>query len=325
MIWFDPHIKKRDLDRWQVMAASGKQEVALEQFIVLYNLSLSARYAKYLSDRMNDSLMVLNDKQIDDISIKISSATTGYKKAIKSVYREFVGNVYFDKVFKALNIKNPIVKRTIQNNTIKKFYQNIDGALSQTDRMVVSEIRKLQVDLIKHKRELSKIKDMAGLIDKERAAFRLDLEKQFEKKHIDFFKMKDDQAYVKYKDGKLVNFEAYNEMATRTTTLNVEREAVEINEKIEGRRVSEYVLRDNRTLKTKPREICKHIMARRFYGKALVAHDGAAAEVFGIQTIEGARAEGAMGPNCRHSIRPLPEKDYNRIDNILFYAEKQVV
>jgi hypothetical protein len=324
MITFEDHIKPRDMARWKKMAAGGNQEAALEEFI-LFNVAMSGRYAKFVSGLMERVLNGITPKQVDDISIQISSATTGFKKAAKSTYREFVGNVYFDKVFKTLGIRNPIVKRTIQNNTLKKFYENIDVALSQTDRMVVKEIRKLQTDLIRHSKDIARVKDMSGLIEKERAAIVTKLQKQFEKKHVDFFKMKDDHAFVKYSDGKLVNFEAYNEMATRTTTMNVEREAVEINEKIEGRRVSEYFMRDVRSVKSE-RDVCKRIMSRRYLGKyALIAHDDAAADVFGIMTVEAARAEGAFGPNCRHSMRPLSDAVYNRIDKTLFWAERQVV
>lgn len=306
------------------MAASGNHEAAMEEF-VLFNVAMSSRYAKFVSDIMERVLNGITPKQVDDISIQISSATTGFKKAVKSTYREFVYNVYFDKVFKSLGIRNPIVKLTIQNNTLKKFYDNIDGALSQTNRDVVKEIRKVQVDIIKHSKDLARVKDMSGLIEKERAALRLKLEKQFEKRHIDFFKMKDNRAFVRYSDGKLINFEAYNEMATRTTTMNVEREAVEINEKIEGRRVSEYFVRDTRSVKSE-RDVCRRIMSRRYLGKyALIAHDSAAADLFGIMTVDAARDEGAFGPNCRHSMRALSDAVYNRIDKTLFWAERQVV
>lgn len=322
---FDPNIKKEDLKRWIEMAKHGKQEAALEEFIKLYVLRNAKIFARYLSSLMSKSLSLLSNKEIDEISILISSTVTGYKTALKSTYGNFIKNIYLDKVFKFLNITNPIVAKKIKNSTIKQFYKNIDGALAQTDRDVVKQIRKIQVDLIKRNKELEKIKSLKNVIEKEKQIMRKNLEKDLQKKNIDFFRMKDGEAFVRYKDGKLVNFEAYNEMATRTTTLNVEREAVEVNEKIEDHRTSEYFLRDERTLKTKPREICKHIMSKRFYGRALIAHDDSAATIFDIHTISSAREEGAMGPNCRHSIRALSESDYARIARILYIAENEAV
>lgn len=322
---FDPNIKKEDLKRWVEMAKNGKQDIALEEFIKLYILSNARKFANYLSTLMSKSLSILSRKEVDEISIQISSATTGYKAALKSVYRQFVGNVYLDKVFKLLKINNPIVVTKIKKHTINQFYKNIDGALAQTDRDIVSQIRKIQVDLIKRNKDLEKINSLKNVIEKEKRIMIQNLDKELKKKNIEFFKMKDGQAYVRYRDGKLVNFEAYNDMATRTTTLNVERDAVEINEKIEDHRISEYYLRDERTLKTKPREVCRHIMSKRFYGKALIAHDDSAAGIFGIRTIDGARGEGAMGPNCRHSIRPLSESDYARIARILYLSENEAM
>jgi len=325
MAFFSNQVDPKDIEKYVKLAESGKLNAAVELFISKYILTIADRYAAFVSKQMaRAENYFLPLKDWDDISISITSYTTGFYKSYTSLFGQFIKDVFTDKVFKLFGITSPFVRKTVKAETIKQFKELTRGALSQTNRTVKKTIRALQTNMIKNLKAIEKLKSVEGITQKEITKFQKDLEKKLIKKNIDFYNMKDNGQLIKYSNGRLMPLNAYSKMATRTTILNVERKAVEINDKMKKRRMSGYVLRDLRSADTE-RDICKHVLSKKFYGISLLAHDQAAADIFGVMTIEGARGSGAMGPNCRHSIVSLDETAYGRIDNILYFSENQVV
>jgi len=312
-------ISAKDLKRYRALAAINAQD-ALDAFMRDYIVYFSAKYTEYVRGKMSLAVDVLDSQTLNNIGISISSSSVAFKTAQKKVYEEFINKIYGDAAMLEMKITNPAVVEAIKSNTINTFNTLIDGALQKTNNDILTTIRKYQRELIVERNKLVAAKN-AGATKAELDAMKEMSERLLFKNNKDFFSMTNDGNFVRYSDGRLVNFDAYNEMATRTTTLNVQRDAVEMEQAMKGERVSAYVLLDNRPLKTgKGREVCKHILANKWHGVALIAHDAEAAETFGIMTIAQAKAQGAMGPNCRHGIRPLSKGLSNMVDNILYFA-----
>lgn len=305
--------------------------MALDEFLKDYILVFSSRYSEFLKEQLDIAAEIISDKEMSLLEMRISSSTIAYKEAQKSIYEQFMREVYGDVSLSELNIKSPIVRESIKNMAINAFNERIEKTLAQTNTDILAVIRDFQRDLIQTEHKKNMIKYISDIKTDEIEAMKEKLNKELFDRNKDFFSMKDDGQFVRYSDGKLVPFETYEEMATRTTTLNVQRDAVQINEAMNERRISEYVLLDNRPLKvdkkgrTHPREICKEIMATKYYGVSLIAHDKNAADLYGIYTIDEAKELGAMGPNCRHGIASLPDDIYAHIDNTLYFAENEVV
>lgn len=302
-------------------------EAVMEYFLNTYVLTMAQRYADFLADKMKEAASGVMDKAAQrKVFMEISSAQTGFKTAYKNIYNQFINNIYGDSVLKDLGVESPLVIETIKKNTLKTFNNLTSTALAKTDTTIKNEIRKLQRDLIAAEKKLQKYKDLTPKLDQNVNAFRARLMENVWTKNAVYREMMDGKKFIVYSNGAKHGIEEYSEMSIRTTTLNIERDAVEMAEKLEGRRVSMYYLRDNRALKTgKPRPICAHVLSRKFFGASIVAHDTAAAQTLGCLTVEQVRAKGGMCPNCRHSISTLPPEIYNRIDKILFFAENEII
>lgn len=325
---FNRKIKPEDMAKYTALSKSGKSVEALDLFIKQYILVMSSSYSEYVQAQMAKAAELLTKKELGQVEISISSATVALKDAQKSIYNQFIEKIYGDAALSELNITSPAVRSSIKGMTIDTFGKLTEESLAQINTDILQTIRELQRDLVKYANDIEIIdkKADAGKIAGDMIApMKEKIEKSLWEKNIDFTKMEEDGQLVRYNDGKLVPFDTYNEMATRTTTLNVQREAIAVQEAINGHRVSEYLLIDDRPLKTEPREICEEILAEKFWGVSLIAHDEEAAGALGIYTIDEAKAQGAMGPNCRHGIAPLPDDVLNKIDNILYFAENEIV
>ncbi len=314
---FDAHISQKDLKKYIGYMESGLVQKAIDAFIVRYIYLVNERYVKFIQDQLSKAETIIAERELTKIEMTITSSTLSYQKNLESVFGEFVGKCYTSKAFKVLGITAAQVREAIKRDTIKQFSKATKGALSQTPRSIKSQIRTIQKAMITESNRLDKKINLTKLLDSKT--------KRFSDMAKDFIKIKKEGQFVTYRNGAKVPVDAYSEMATRTTILNVERNAVEIDQNIKGRRVVEYYLRDNRPLKTEPREICKHILSRQFYGISIVALDSSTANILGAVSLESARADGAMGPNCRHSIRPVSKEYENRIEKILYFAENQVI
>jgi hypothetical protein len=330
MIFFDDEMGDDVIDYYKEIAASGSAQEALDVFMSDYILTFSARFSDFVKAQMIKATDIINPTEFGKISMSVSSATVAFKEAQKKVYTDFINKVYGDAATLELNVTNPAVIEAIKNNTVITFNSLIDGALQGTHVDVIDTIRNYQYDLIEGSNKITTAEKFLNFGTDEIQSMKDQLNSDLASDHSDFFSMSEDGNFVRYSDGKLVNFDDYNEMATRTTTLNVQRDAVEMQQALDGERISEYVILDDRPLKTDkkgrthPREICQEIMGNKWNGAALIAHDDDAAETFGIYTIDEAKELGAMGPNCRHGIQPLSEDLSIEVENILYFPEESI-
>jgi hypothetical protein len=330
MIFFDDGLSDDDIEYYSGVAAAGSAQDALDEFMYDYILTFSARYSDFVKSQMTKATDILNPMEFNKISMSVTSATVAFKDAQKKVYSDFITNVYGDAAMTELNVTNPAVIEAIKNNTIMTFSELIDGALQGTHSDIIDTIRTFQYDLIEGHNKITAAEKFLNYGQEELQTLKDQVSSDLQENNPDFYNMQENGNFVRYSDGKLVNFDDYNEMATRTTTLNVQRDSVEMQQSLDGERISEYILLDDRPLKTDskgrthPREICQEILALKWHGAALVAHDDEAAETFGIYTIDEAKELGAMGPNCRHGIQPLSDDLSTQVENILYFAEESI-
>lgn len=293
-------------------------------FLERYILPLANLYADNLIKAMKKAeTRILATEELTSLSLSVTSYTLGYKDEYVALCTKFLKTVHLPLVKNVIGIGGAGVLKTIERRTIKEFKKNITGALQRTPLDVRRAVKELQGNLSMANRTLKKAKE-SGMLQDKFVKLQAELKDKIRKNSPDYYKMTEKGEFIRYRDGKLVRIDTYSQMATRTTLLNVERDAVEIKDAVKQRRVAEIYLRDARSVSTDERKSCKHAMSRRFYGKSLVAYDRSAAKLFGIPTIEELRSRGTFGPNCRHSLKSLENAYYNRIDQLLYLAEHEV-
>jgi hypothetical protein len=165
---------------------------------------------------------------------------------------------------------------------------------------VLGQIRSIQKQFIVENQYIQEMNFIGVKLEDEITRFNQSLKEVLP----EYFRMMEEGYIIKDRAGRPWMLEDYSDMAMRNTILNVDRTSVEVSQRIDGSRVVEYYLRDDREVKNE-REICQEILANTIDGMALLALDEDTAEKLGIMTIEDARSKGAMGINCRHSIMPV--------------------
>jgi len=326
MAIFKNKISKKDQKRFEEIAKTGNPTRALNLFISAYITPAVQKWQTSVKPLMKRFEKVLPPKKANSLTLRITSDTVGLTTALNKLYSKFMRAVYSESVFRRLGITNPLARRAIASNSIAQFKDLTRGALSKTNSTILSNIRSMQTDLITGAARINRQVEIGDIILKEAKRLQNELTTRVIKRHPEYTKMMDNNQFIKYRNGALHQTEEYFEMSTRTSVLNVNRNGVEMQEAIKNRRVSEYFRSDKTPYKTDiRRDVCKEIMSMKFRGKSLVAHDQAAASLFGILTLEQAKARTAFGPNCKHSIKPLPEADYAKIDLALQLSEKEAI
>lgn len=316
-------ISDADIDKYYNAMAKGDEELIIDSFLNNYTKPLVSEYERNINKILRRSEKILSKDEMLKISFEIPGMTTQYEKSLVTVFKEFVEKVFSKVIFKRNDITSPNVKNIIKQNTLELFRDKIRGALSQTSQSVINNIRKYQIDLQIDNMRLNNMSDIDKLRKGGARRLKMEMEKNLIKKNKDYFNMLDNNRIIAYKDGSLHNFQEYSEMATRTTLLNVDRTAVEVKTAVDGRKIAEYYVKDPRAVKTE-REICKHIMSTKLKGLSIVAMDSDTARTLGITSLDDAKSQGAFGPNCRHSIRPVSKEYYNTIEKVLYVSELEI-
>jgi hypothetical protein len=305
------------------LVEQGKLNIAISRFLNNYVLPSSFAYQTAIQKILNKTdNRVLTAPEFGKLSISVSSKTVAFGVELRSYMTDFIKKVLSKPLFKKLDITSPAVKQAITHNAIQNFNKRIVGALSETNTTILKSMRGMQKDLLIIDKKVEGLIER-GLprdeINKLKSSFFKDLKKN----NKEFYRLLDEDKFVIYRDGSMHKYDDYMEMAARTTILNVDRDAVEIKEAVEGNRVVEYYVRDKRAAKTS-RSICRHVLSRKLFNKSLVATDQRAASQLNIPYIGSIREQGAMGVNCRHSIRNVGETVINQIDKILYLSEAEV-
>jgi hypothetical protein len=318
------NVTDKDLKRYEKLVKQGKAEQAIDEFIEkymvdvvqLYNATIQ-RYMEYAEEGQ------MKRSDLNQIITSTVLLSDGLSRNLNKNFKVFATGIVAVAIFIQMGIKSRAVKNAILDATVNEFITKTAGAMAETQQHILTGIREMQQAMVIQNQKIRQMPSIDELINKEIAQFRENLRRQFP----EYYRSMEDGALLKSRRftsaGKLKSYklEDYTEMSARTTILNVDRTSVEVVAKIEGIKVVEYYLRDNRKLKTGfEREICKSILGKTILGKSLLAMDQATANNLGIRTIEHARSDGAMGPWCRHSIRFVSNTFKNKVNKMLKVA-----
>ena len=315
-------IKKADIQRYSKLFLKGEDSSA---FAFFYNTYIKPEAQKLTAISQKEMAKVIDGVppvEVNHIILRVQGSINDYEKKTVSIFKEFTKEVYTPILFERLGTTKPELKATIMRQTLSEFTDKTRGALANTDAAVVRSIRKMQTDIIKNNLKIAAKENIPGILSKEVNAFKAGLTKELRKNNPDFYRMLEKGTLIKSRtraDGTYISYslENYAEMSVRTTLLNVERTSVEVAALDEEAPLVGYELIDDRPLKGEEREICQHIINNKVRGKSVLALTQDVADALGIMTIDEAKADGAMGVNCRHGLVPLDTEYLIEVEKVL--------
>ena len=312
------HVTKKEINRWTMMIEAGNGEKAIDEFIAKYTTGPAELYTAAMQDylRIAESGEVPRSG-LNKITTSVVAISSAYASNVISSFSTFVKEAVAPTIFEKFKITSPSVKQSIFDATIAQFGNLTEGAMTMTQNNILTGIRQMQMEMIQRNQAMRSRVFASSHLDKEVDDFK----KRLKQTYPNYYKGMEEGRVLMDRNGKQWKLEDYATMATRTTILNVERTSVEIISKIGSQRVVEYFLRDSRTLSSgNEREICKEILSKKVLGKSVLAMDLKTARILGVFSLDTAKAKGAMGPWCRHSIRPV-SKVYNRKLNRKYFPD----
>jgi hypothetical protein len=294
-------VSQRDLARYRALISAGEWEDAISDFLERYVSPYAEDYERKLVDYIQTASQgELSPADLRKTEESVTELSVALAVLLAAQYDDFVRQSVAASVFSARQIAATKVRDAILRSTIGQFQSLTRGAMARTEFLTLESIRNLQTEMVIENQRIGRMR-LAGEAQRaEIAQFR----RLLRERHPQIFSDMEAGRVLKDRRGRPYKLSDYVEMSVRTTTLNVERTAVEISEKLRGAKIVEYVLSDPRAAK-EPREICAHYLASKTSGKSLMALDAETGKLLGIPTIGQARAAGAMGPNCRHGLRPV--------------------
>ncbi len=299
-------VSNEDLKRYRRMIEAGDGEQAISDFVSEYMTG----YVELYNATMINYMQKAQEGQLDDRDLgALLAAVPALSLALAELqndnFRAFVEESMGPAVFAENGIRSKAVQNAILEETLSRFEQQTFGAMAETQNNVLAQIRQMQRAMIIENQRLKDQGIIGAAIRREIKAFREGLLKKFP----EYYNALESGNILKSRKfgpaGERVityNLADYSAMATRTTLLNVDRTAVEVAQTLSGADLVEFYNRDTRPVK-EPREICQDILSKKIGGKSYLAMKPEAAALLGVMTVEDARAKGAFGPNCRHSIR----------------------
>ncbi len=317
---FDKYdVFKEDISFYKELIYSGDENTAIDLFIEKYFVDPSDIYQSEISRYLLYSEKgEMKQIQKSKLERAFNLLTLGMVSLFVSNFDIFLSEIIGPVSFKKWKIQTEKVKNTILAETLNQFNLYTHNTLINTQMNVLSQIRKLQNEMI-YFNQRSKLY-YGERLDYETSVFK----KELYKKLPELQKLKDSKI-IKYrpdKNGveKYYKLTDYIDMSVRTTLLNVDRTSVQVSvltneaERVKKNKnrvpvnVVRYAKVDNRTLKTGiRREICQEILGNKKYGVPLLALDTETASLLGIPTVDEVRTtpDYAMGPYCTHGILPI--------------------
>lgn len=296
---------------YQELHETGRDQIALDDFIETYIMAVAVFYQKrirfYLNQAWQEELTL---KDLNKLLTKVSTMTIKTTTELLKNFEKFL-LIYAGWIFEQLDIETMKLRRVILQATLEQFKALAEGAMSRTNQQILNHIRKMQKEIIVSNQKFRRHKYSGKRLNSEVANFKKGLRKTFP----EYFQAMEEGKILTYSNGRKVTLDHYADLSVRTTILNVDRTSVEVNADVKGMSVLEFYLRDNRKLKTGiERPICKKILASKINGKSLVALDGATAKRLGIVTLQEAKMQGSGGPWCRHAWRPVSQSFIEKLD-----------
>lgn len=326
-VTYKDSISRVDLSEFRKLVATGNETAAIDLFISRYIKPHAIKYTGVIKNQLSVvEKQELLARELSAISITVQGNSLAYERATNSLYAMFYNEVVAPVKLKMMGITSRQANRIIKENTLSFFTEKTKEALSGTNANVLSAIRKYQTDLMTANIKIANRAKITGVLDKEVKVFTQQMRDEVRKMNPDFYRMLDEGKLIRskpdargiYRNYKL---EDYADMSVRTTLLNVDRTAHEVQLQVDDVPIAELYLRDHRPLKGEERPICAHILATKFYGRAVLALNSETGSKLGMMTIADYRAQGGFGPNCRHSIRKPPDAYIAKVKRGLFVGE----
>jgi len=312
-------MKDVDLSRYDEYLLDDNEQDAISEFLIDYIKTPLAEYTgtiqSYMRELQEGEVARSEQNRVEQNIIALTLVVLGL---LQDNARIFVGDVYALFLFEKYGIESVKLQQSILKATLAQFEELVFDAMSKTKTNVLTNIRDIQRRFIVENQQLRRMSTRE--INKRVKLFKKDLKKTMPE-YYDAMESgnilksrsfgKDGERVIRYK------LDSYAEMSMRTTLLNVDRTSVEVAEESKGHELVDYYQRDFRPLKSgKEREICKSILATKILGKSLLALNSAAASKYGVMSIQDAKAEGAMGIWCRHSIRSVSKSFMKKLNSM---------
>jgi len=308
-----------DIEYYLQLVDEGEIEQAVDEFIKQFVNSPNQVYENNIRDVLLEAEKGELPKQSRSKIVRnIALLTYGLLGLTSKNFAKFINKVVGPSVFKERDITSPEVKAVILENTLDQFQTLQAHTLTNTQSIVLKAVRGIQKEFVVQNQRTAKYTDEEIL--KETKSFL----KKVKKKIPEYDKLKEGRIVISSitdprEKIRFYKLEDYVEMAVRSTILNIDRTSTQISvlkkeeEKAKAKdrvavNVVEYAVIDNRILRTGvEREICKSILSDTQYGKPLLALDDETAIILGIRTMDEviSTPDYAMGPFCRHGIRPI--------------------
>ncbi len=300
-----------------VKSLAENEEESIERFLQAYLQLPTEEYselvAKYMVIAEQGELTAANKNKIERSVIAL---TTALISTLKNNFDILAEKLYGPIIFTERDITVKKVQKAILDATAGQFNTLTEKSLLSTQADVLAKVRRMQRELITFNQGRGRL--TGASLDRAVKNFTDTLKARFPS----YYKMADGKLFSTSPFGengivRYYKLEDYVNMSVRTTLLNIDRTSTEVivtakedQREIKGRtpvRVVEFYKRDNRTIKTKEREICQHILASRKYGKPLLALDEETASLLKIMSVREAEntPDYSFGVGCRHSIKPI--------------------
>jgi len=294
------NVTKKDLAHYEKLIADGDIEQAISEFIDKYIRPFVSQYEQEMLIILQRSLeRELTQEQQNKTALKISALSAALSVLITTNFSK-LSKLHIETLKKIGLIDARKMANITEKHLVENFNILTKEAMTRTNQNIINNIRNVQRAIAV---------DTAGLIKRgiqgvDLEAAKMQLKNTLLKRFPQYQEMLKTGNFLLSRDNKKLNLNSYIDMSVRTTLLNVDRDIAENEARINDDEVVEYYKADKRIVK-EPRVICQHILQNKVNGKSLLALNENAARKYGIMTIEQAKSEGAMGPNCTHSFKSV--------------------
>jgi len=315
-------VSQVDLKKYQRMLAAGNTKGAMNAFLKKYVRKNMAEFQTIAQGYLVQAeLGEMQPKHVNQMGRNLAIYSTRIQNTVNNNYEIFLKKAVGPSTFEKRALTNAKIKRIALNDTLNEFKRLTNGAMSNTTQNVLTQTRKMQRQMVV-RNNVIKSPNFTGNAQMEIGRFKDTLRKT----NPDYYQAMEDGNIFKSRSfgkgqEKVINYklDEYTDMSARTTLMNVDRTTSEVISKVNGDNVVEFYELDSRDVETE-RDICQDILSVDTEGRSLLALDDSTADALGILTLDQAREQFSMSPNCRHSIKPVSETFQNRINKLIGVA-----
>lgn len=310
-----------------VESATTAEELdkVINHFMSKYVIKSNQNIYNLILDTLNISLtQQLTAKETSELQTVFTLSSRVYEDVLKINFA-IISNMIIPTITNMVG-GDKFIEKQLVNQLVESFENRIMGAMATTRADVLTTVRQLQTEMIIRNKQYLAMKEngvLDSIIEKEKLRFKQDMIKKYPRleKMLNEGKVLKSRSWTD-KDGierfKSYTLDDYTEMSVSETLKNVDRDAVELVAKYSGDCVVEFYVADNRNVE-EPNHACEKIMNNKLYGKSLLATSEYYSKLFGIWSIDKAKAEHSLeiSRHCRHSIRKAPEDILNKLNKLI--------